>query len=288
MIIGIDIGNAKVKTSEGVIFDSKVSKDTDFSRNDILEYKGERYALGEGVFDNTYRKVEKDNYIKLLIGALALSTDDDINKIVVGLPLSQYIKDREILENIIMSNAVSNIKINGIARKLMISDVEVVAEGILVPPANFEGIVIDVGGRTTDIAYITIENGRRKINNPLSIPSGVLNLYSVFINRINKEFSLNLNDYEAARIIKNGLMINGIEQDIDSALDVFDSFVLSLKSKIELEYNIKTNRICLLGGGGKMLYNTIDEHFDTKIELVKDSVFANANNYKKAGEYKWL
>ena len=103
MILGIDVGNFATKTSTGCIFESKVAKVGNILSNDItLEMDRKIYYLGEGDFDTSYRKAHKDSYLQLFFGAAALSSEDLENQVVVGLPLSQYKQDKDILKKIIL------------------------------------------------------------------------------------------------------------------------------------------------------------------------------------------
>ena len=155
---------------------------------------------------------------------------------VVGLPLIQYQEDKEYL-------------INRILQSKLVDDVEVVPEGVLTVPGEYEGMVIDIGGRTTDICMLVNENGIRKVRKPISIPKGALNLENEFINRINKTYGLDLTQLDAERIIKNGLFIYGKQQPVD--IEIFKDFVEDIVRKIQIDYSIKTNNVVIVGGGSE-------------------------------------
>lgn len=284
MIKGVDLGNYSVKDEQGLSFLSKVKRGSKNMNNvDCLYIDGENYLLGEGVYDGEYRKAYKSNLITLLYGALALGSEDVKNKVVVGLPLSQFQEDKEYLINRIMSNNRKIIKINDIEREIHIEDVEVYPEGVVSVPSEFEGIVVDIGGRTTDVCLLSTEGGRRKIRQPISIPAGTLNLETDFINSINNRYGLDLKLSDFNRIFTKGLRIYGEEKNIDFAIDCFKDFTEELVNKIQVEYSVKTNDIAILGGGAAKLYNPLKKRLPN-CYLIDEPVFSNAKAFCEIGK----
>lgn len=286
-IIGIDVGNATCKTNIGVLFNSKITDVEPLSHADTLLIDRKTYWLGEGNYDTTYRKVDKDNYINFLYGALALSTTTESNYIVLGLPLSQYKEDKAALINLVLSNREKIVNINGESKSIVIEDVEVFPEGVATLEDNYEGIVIDIGGRTTDCALVVNERGRRRILNPISLPSGTINLYTEFIKKLNNKFSLDLVINDAERILNNGLILDGIKVNIDFAIEVYKSFVDNLVSQLQVEYSLRTNCISLTGGGSTLLYNQFKSRLGEGVTIKDNPIYANANAYYELGCSIW-
>lgn len=287
MILGVDLGNYAIKTSKRISFNSKISTISPYEeKGDVIEYKGVQYWLGEGEFETEYRKAYKKNLLPLLLGAIAQSSDDINNNVVVGLPLSQYKEDKEYLSNLVMQNFNNEIKLNGVIKKINISDIEVVPEGVAAVDYDFEGIVVDIGGRTTDICLLVQDGGRRKIRKPYSLPLGILNLEADYIKTINNKLGLDLSVSDSDRIFRNGLKIYGEEQDIDFAIEVYKSFVDRLISQIQVDYPIKTYDIALVGGGAERLSIPILNRLPNSF-LVEDSFWANANGYELIGRSIW-
>lgn len=283
MILGVDLGNYATKTSEGISFLSKVSKVGNILKNSIeLQTDEGIYYIEEGEYDTEYRKVKKQYLKELFITAVALSTEDIENQIIVGLPLSQYKKDKEILRELLTKERIQYITINGINKKLIIEDVEVYPEGLGCID-NFEGIVIDIGGRTTDIAEI--EN--MKVRNPFSLPVGTMNLYNDFIKILNDKYSLDLKTNDVDRILRNGLKIYSEQKDISFALEIFRNYVEKIINELQINYSIKTHDIKLTGGGAALLAKAFLKRLPNA-ELVENPFFANAIGFKKVGESIWL
>ena len=271
MILGIDVGNYYTKTSVGVNFISKVSNSSGILTNDPVIIGEKTMYLEEGECDTEYRKAYKESYLYLLLGAILKSTTDKENKLVVGLPLSQYKVDKGYLINRILQSNIAK-------------DVDVQPEGVVSVNIDYTGIVVDIGGGTTDICLLENEGGRRKVKQPYSIPKGILNLESEFINYINGEYGLDLLPTDADRIIKNGLYIYGEKKQFN--MNVYKEFVESLVRRIQVDYSLKTNNITLVGGGAYRLYMAFKKRVP-QTEIVKNSFYANANSYAAIGRRIW-
>ncbi len=287
MILGVDIGNYSTKTSEMSIFDSKVSRVGNILENNMkMELDGEVYYLGDGNFDTCYRKVNKETYIKLLFGALALSTKERMIDLVLGLPLSQFKSDKDLLKERIMSNRFLKGRFNNDSREYLIKNLEVYPEGLGGIESNYEGIVLDIGGLTTDIALLEIKNNKRKIINPLSLTQGTLHLYSNFIKVINSKYSLDLTSNDVERILRKGLRVNGEVKNISCAMEVFKEFTEGIIRQLNVEYSLSTNNLAIIGGGGIILAKSIIKRVPQAV-LVDEPLFANANNFKRRGVALW-
>lgn len=287
MIKGIDIGNFATKDEKGYTFESKVSSIGNILGSAYnLELNGETYVVGEGNFDTEYRKVDKQSYIKLLYAILAISTGYKEIELILGLPLSQYRQDKEKLKERVRENFHLKGKLNGQHREYIITDVEVYPAGIASLDSNYEGIIVDIGGLTTDCCVVTNVNNRRKIESPLSLSEGTLNLYSNFINDINGRFSLDLKVKDVDRIIYNGLVINGEKKNIGFAINIFKEYLENLIRELNLQYSVKTNNIIFTGGGSLLLNKAIKNRLSYAV-IQDDPVFSNAKGFYREGCKLW-
>ena len=277
-ILGVDVGNATTVTNTGVIIDSKTSKIKPITSCNKLELDNEVVYVGEGEYDTTYRKLEKDTYLQLLYTAIALSTKSRTvsNQIVLGLPLSQYNEDREALIQKVLSNNDKWININDTERHIIIDDVEVFPEGVFTVDDDYQGIVIDIGGRTTDCALIEVVRGKKKILDPISIPTGTINLYDKFIDSLNMELGLDLKLRDAERILESGLMLEGHKVNIDFAKRFIEEYSENLYRQLQLKYSLKTNIVTLTGGGADLVYNHLESKLGQGLIKQRDSIKANA------------
>ena len=284
-ILGVDVGNATTVTNTGVIIDSKTSKIKPITSCIKLEMDNEVVYVGEGEYDTTYRKLEKDTYLQLLYTAIALSTKSRTvsNQIVLGLPLSQYNEDREALIQKVLSNNDKWININDTERHIIIDDVEVFPEGVFTVDDDYQGIVIDVGGRTTDCALIEVVRGKKKILDPISIPTGTINLYDKFIDSLNMELGLDLKLRDAERILESGLILDGTKVNIDFAKRFIEEYSENLYRQLQLKYSLKTNIVTLTGGGADLVYNHLESKLGQGLIKQRDSIKANAKNFYELG-----
>lgn len=287
-IHGIDIGNATCSSSNGIIFDSKISDIEPPNKADKITINDRTYWLGEGGYDTKYRKIDKENYINLLYGILALSTDTVRNKIVLGLPLEQYKEDKAALINLVLNNNEKTVIINDIKKPLLIEDVEVYPEGVVTLEDSWEGIVVDIGGRTTDCAMVVNYRNRRKIINPISLPMGTINFDNDVVKRLNSTYSLDLQPQDAQRILNNGLILDGEVIQDESIENIYKQFTDKLLSRLQVEYSLRTNYISLTGGGAVTFGEEIKRHLGEKsVSIQENSIFANSQAFGELGESIW-
>lgn len=270
-IIGIDLGNYYTKTSKGISFISKVSEIPNILVNKPIQVNDKIMYLEEGEFDTEPRKAYKKNLLFLLKGAVQMSSYDKHNKVVLGLPLSQYKQDKEYLINRVLQSGI-------------VEDVEVEPEGIVSLPQNFSGVVCDIGGGTTDICLVVKEGERKRVKNPYSLPYGIHKLESEFINQINSMYGLDLQSCDADRIITNGLFVYGEQKPFK--MDVYKEFVNTVINRIQTDYSVKTNNFIILGGGAIKLYTAFKNRVP-QCQLLTNSFYANANAFEKIGKEIW-
>jgi len=185
MILGIDIGNYSVKTSTGVNFKSLVSTEENLLGSKIkIEFDNKTFYIGEGNRDTELDKASKESFLPLLYSAIALSSPAQYNKVVVGLPINQYKSRKAEIENKISKESNKKIILNDKERTLTITEFKVYTEGVGAYQSldsEEDMIIIDIGGRTTDIAYIF--NGELKTTSTVNV--GTLNIYKNIADQLN-------------------------------------------------------------------------------------------------------
>lgn len=287
-IHGLDIGNGTCSSSDGILFDSKISDVEPPNKCHKLVIDNKTYWLGEGEYDTKYRKIDKENYINFLYGVLALSTDTVFNKIVLGLPLSQYKEDKKSLSYSVLKNNKKTVIIDGETKPLEITDVEVFPEGVVTMPDEWNGVIVDIGGRTTDCAMVISNGDRRKIINPISLPFGTINFESEVVKKLNNKYSLDLIPRDAERILKNGLLLDGEVIKDELIENMYKQFVDKLLSRLQVEYSLRTNYISLTGGGAITFGEEIKKQLGEKsVSIQENSIFANSQAFGELGESIW-
>ena len=90
MILGLDVGNYGLKVNSNINVKSLVTEHEKILNEGItLEMDGKRYIIGDGNFETELNKSNKENFLPLLFTGIALSSKDEFNQVVVGLPINQ-------------------------------------------------------------------------------------------------------------------------------------------------------------------------------------------------------
>ncbi|NFN14575.1 ParM/StbA family protein [Clostridium botulinum] len=289
MILGVDIGTYSVKTSTKVTFFSKFTQEESFTEINKININGSSYNIGEGEFSTDWDKSRKENTLILLYSAIYKSDEDNINQIVLGLPVQQYKKNKNNLIEIIENNKSAKVE----NRNLIITDVTVAPEGassyysidssLREEIGNKQLIIIDIGGRTTDI--IVFQN--KIIIDVKTIPIGMLNIYQEIIDTVNTQHTESLLLEDGETILKDGLFLKGKQQDINFVQPILKRNFNSVFKEIQLKYNTNKGYVYLTGGGSILLKLPFKNRLSNLI-ISNNPIFDNAIGFGKVGESLWL
>lgn len=287
MIIGVDVGNYSLKTTSKITIKSLVNtQENILGSKIILEYDNQKFIIGEGTFESEINKSSKENFIPLLYTGIALSSQDKINQVVCGLPINQFARDREAVENLINNNKIKTIKINGDLREIIITDFKVYPEGVgayYSLETNKDVIIVDIGGRTTDIAYIC--DKKHQISSTVNV--GTLNIYNDVATKLNTYYGLSLDTQMAERIIERGYCkVDGVNVDINFITDILKTNFMKIKEELDFKYPARTEDIILVGGGAKLFGKAFRKRYINSSVAI-DPIYANANGFKKVGDMLW-
>lgn len=294
--IGIDLGNCNIKTSKGIIVPSLITKaDYLISTGYQIEFNNQILIIGEGDYDTNLDKISKENLLPMLCLALGLSTKEEFIRMVIGLPISQYRSKKDKMIEVIEDNKILNFKLNGEERTVCIEDAAIFPEGVATyydldlekrkVLLNKDLIVLDIGGRTTDIALLKAGK-KRSVAKSTSLDVGMINIYNDMINEINSIYTLGLNIEDAENIIKNGLEVDGEKKDTTFIKDIIRNNIEKVFKELNISYPVRTSPVLVTGGGGRSFFKSIKKRYPSA-ELVADNLFSNANGYKRVGEKLW-
>lgn len=287
MILGIDVGNYSLKSNTGINIKSLVSKEENILGSGIvLEMDNSKFIIGEGNFETELNKSSKDNFIPLLYTGIALSSTDEFNSVVCGLPINQYKDNHKNLEELIERNKIKNLRVNGKERTIVIENFKVYPEGIGAYynlNSSEDIILIDIGGRTTDIAYVA-DNKHQKSS---TVAVGTLNIYKAIADIINSKYSLDLRLKDIDRIIDRGaLTIDGEKINLSFITNILKSNFMKIKEDLDFKFNARTERIVLVGGGAKLFSKAFMNRY-SNCSIADDPIYSNAKGFKKVGEKLW-
>lgn len=288
MILGVDLGNYGVKTSERVHFLSKISEMDNFTEDNKFIYNNRRLFIGEGEFSTDWNKSRKENTLPLLFAAIYRSTTDSLNQVVIGAPIQQYKSCKQELKELIENNRCGIIE----DKQIIITDIEVAPEGasayynidtdIRREIGNKQLIITDIGGRTTDISLFI----NKKIADVKTIPVGMLNIFQDIIQHINTAYTENFALEDGEIVLKEGLFLNGKNKDISFITPILQKYFGSIYKDLQLKFNVNKGYMYLTGGGSKYLELGFKNRMNNLI-ISSDPVYDNVIGFKKVGEQLW-
>lgn len=285
MILGVDLGNWNIKTSEWNVFPSRYTTIENLlgATGDVLEYEGTKYYIREGKLENNYDKANKETNIILFLYALALQKERYF-KVVVGLPALTYKTSRDTFKEKLLENKVYKLKINGIEKTIIIEDLIVFPEGAgayySLSQRTKNAVIVDIGGGTTNI--VSFKNG--KLDKCTTLGKGMIELYNNVREYLNSTYTLKLELEDIEVIMREGLRVDGNEISFAFIKPIIDSFVKDLMNELR-NYPIRTSKVLLTGGGSKLLKGPLSKI--PGLEVIDDYLFSNAKGFKKVGEAKW-
>ena len=286
MLLGVDLGNWNVKTSEGDIFPSRYTGTENIlgSTGDVLEYEGIKYYIKEGKLENNYDKANKETNIILFLYSLAIQKNSYF-KVVVGLPVLAYKNSKETFRDKLMENKIYKLNLNGKEKTIVIEDVIVFPEGagayFNINNRAKNAVIIDIGGGTTNI--VSFKNG--KLNKCTTIAKGMIELYNRIRDYLNSKYTLKLELEDIENILKEGLKVDGEEVNWSFIKSITDNFISDLMNESR-NFEIRTSTVYLTGGGTKLLKAALKNKIPGLV-LVEDYLFANAKGFRNVGVAKW-
>ena len=287
MILGVDLGNYGVKTSEKIHFLSKFSE-ISFTEENKIVFNGKTLFLGNGEFSTDWDKTRKENTLPLLFSAIYKSTQDNVNQVVVGLPIQQYKSNKQELKELIENNRCARVN----NRQLIIEDIEIAPEGASayynIEPekkrdiGNKQLVMIDIGGRTTDVSMFI----NRKITDVKTISVGMLNVYQDIIDSINTKYTQNFTLEDGDVIINDGLFLYGENKDISFIKPILQNYFNSIYKDLQLKFNLSKGYVFLTGGGSHIFKTAFKNRLNNLI-ISNTPLWDNAIGFKRVGEQLW-
>lgn len=293
---GVDLGSYFVKNSNSVKFESRVEDVVDdvamFLNAGVIEINGRKFLLEDGYFDIINSKLDKSevHILANLYNSLALSVPNfSTVNLAVGLPINQF-HSKDKLKQLILENKDVQFKKDGKKYNYTIEDVTVLPEGmgvfysldiaLLKEVCNKNILIVDIGGKTTDICLLEAFNGARRIKDKSTCKVGTLDIYRDAIKKMNREdMSLNISTEDIHSIVVNGQYTGGIDMSFMNS--IYKQYTQLIFNDIRTTYDYKRCIVILAGGGAALL----NEHFK---ELMNDvdvkynpDIFANAKGFKK-------
>lgn len=286
LLLGIDKGSSYTKTNEGLCIRSTVRKNADdilLNEKTCIEINNQNYIIGEGGDFATDLIKAKDKNTKILtLSTIALSSKEEFieAKIVLGLPIGMFKNQKDEMKNIISLYDVYKIYVNGKKRYVQVQDIAVFPEcaGAFYSQSIYKDcLLIDIGGLSVDTAYFE----EKKLKKYSTYSMGTMKLYSKIANKLNSEHDLSLTEWDIPKKIKDGLFIYGNQVDLGID-DILYNHAKEIVNRLKLEYDVKTYK-CLLAGGGSVVLEKYIKEFIPQTILIDEPQFSNAIGFANIG-----
>jgi plasmid segregation protein ParM len=286
---GIDVGNYSLKEFPNINIKSLVTTEENMLGSKLaLEYEGSKYYIGEGTFETELNKSAKDNFLPLLLTALGFNSNKDsvFQQVVCGLPINQYKSNKDTLEELVLSKRVREIKLNDEYRKIIVTDFKVYPEGVgayYSLNTSDDVIIVDIGGRTTEIAYIV----DKKLKASSTVAIGTINIYKDIADKLNGIYTLDLDMLAAERILAKGYFeIDGNRTDLSFITDILKKNFSKINDDLIMKFPVRTEKIILVGGGYKLFERAFKNRY--KNSFVADNpIYANSIGFRKVADMLW-
>ena len=297
-IIGVDNGNGYVKTSEKIVFPSKMRSGVKLMNKEDgyqISYNNRSLVVGgtNGSMENGIDRFKTDLYKITLLTAIALSypNENEINaNVVLGLPVEYFKIYKSELENWVLGYKTNEIMIEGCKKSISINKCTVFMESAIVfmEPNLYRdkiNIVIDPGFYTTDV---TRWDGT-KPDGFYTSDIGISSYYAKVMKKINTEFKTTFRQQDMEKIIRTNIMIDkGKEINVSDIVNSEKKLHISeLMQELTTNFNLRSaHNLLLVGGGANLFSKELKSYFDYAT-IIEDPQLANAKTFKKVGENIW-
>lgn len=270
----LEIDNGYWHTKSPLIkFRSKVEETKEIlNKNNTYQValENKTYLVGDGA-ENYNIELDKTNNILHKITTytmLGLSTERETESfnIVVTYPLNLYNAENKLsFSQFLKTKNHIPIVINGVQKYIHINECIVFPQTLPVVYLNAQYYknriiaVIDIGGYTAQGCII--ENLNLIQSSRFSEPLGCFILYNNIKKELNKEFNINIRDYEIPHVIKTGIKINP-EKSLKIINEILYSHCLEIKKVLRMNnWNIENLNFLFTGGGSLLLENFLIKMF---------------------------
>jgi len=287
-MLGYDKGTTYSKVSNGFIIKSTIKElgehDVVLDSKNILEYEGKKHIIGEkGEYSTDLMKSQHQNTLLLLLACIGLNSHDDYieERIVTGLPIGLYSKQKEQMKELFKPNELHRIVINGHKKIIKIKAVEVFPEGAgaFYSQNEKDALVIDIGGLSID----TVEFKGGKMGHYSTYSMGIMKLYSKIANYINSEYDLSLTEWDIEDVLATGLTIYGQRVDLNYH-SIIEEYTKEIIARLKLEYDLKAIRNIILAGGGCKVLEPYLKAYIPQCRPINNAQFANVIGYYNIGK----
>ncbi|MCM1964135.1 ParM/StbA family protein (plasmid) [Acinetobacter pittii] len=312
-----------------VAIGATIMGDPDDVNRKIISVNGNKYTVDEFCSEHIDTRTEdypvSEANIALVYQALDKAFGKDYRdfKIATGLPLNRFYGGQDGTKNVdLIKNKTNNLMINlrdksvfnlyeasnnldpiSISKHIVLSEAQCAYFDALMTDKGkktdlyddlFEGgcAVIDIGGRTTDIAVINPQGGTMQTSRCGTLDVGIITLKSILNQNIKAKLKMSsdISDWRLNKALDSGTLSIGKESHdvsdlISQAKDKVIEQIIN-KVKVHVRDGKDLGAVLLVGGGsitlGEQLINKLEYN---NIQIVKDPEFANARGMYKCAAF---
>lgn len=256
----------------------------------IVDYNGKTYLVGNtDGFTSTEQSRDKDAIFHIcLYTAVALSmqfSSDHNVKLVTGLPAQYFAEQKASLIRALQGRKVA-ITVNGKFKTFTITNVIVFPQsaGLFLYDKSLvekDTLVVDIGGGTVDITYMS----QGQFKEAKTYPLGVNSMYDILLQQLSK-YGINYsNRMKAQEVIDDKcIFVEGKEIDVSKDIDNILSFkareiINTIKQAFPEQY--KYSRWLFIGGGSLLLKEYLSDY-----KVLDDAQMINVKTYDIIGRTK--
>jgi len=266
VIVGVDNGyyGTKISTADKTIYlRSKYEKSNDIlNKQDtyLLEYENEDYIVGKyaSISSLEYDKTQDELYKIVTYAALSIlcNTDEEIDYYLMGsYPLSIYSHNKDHFADYLRGSSAFDTVLNGKPKMFNIIKAVIFPQAVCQSYARLDLFtdqvrgIIDFGSLTVNA--VVMDNFNIVPGTAFTEDFGSIILENEIKKKLDKEYTLNLKEYEIKNIIKHGLKIKG--KIVESAYAIIKSTINEHLSKIKKSikangWNIESLDLFITGG----------------------------------------
>lgn len=287
-VIAIDHGWSHIKTVTSVFSTSIEENPSPTFFKDVLEYKGKYYNIGGERLEVKNTKVENVDFYLLTLAAIAkeFSKRGNITEsnvyLAVGLPLTRFGEEKHAFIDYLSKNEEVYFKFEEKEYHIKIVKVSVYPQCYsavteMIPNFQRRAVVVDIGSWTIDIMpVINKKPDDRRCN---SLPHGLITCMRDINRDCVKNFNYEIEEADIEHYIRHR-HLNNVPEEVLKLMDRYlmnyaDMIIRSLK---ELEINVQTTPIIIVGGGASVIKNYCSvklPNIDYKLDIK-----ANAKGYE--------
>lgn len=286
-IIGIDHGYGYTKTASNIIKSGveRLIIAPPFNE-DILEYNGEVYAIGQRRNEMKTEKTQDQDYYMLTLAAIAAEMKKNrVSKLTdvylaTGLPYSFMTTQAKEFQKYLRKNKNIECRYEGKKYSVQIKDVKVFPQGFPIIAKELDAsnsdelTVADIGSRTIDV--LTFIKGKPIYDKCFTIDrKGTLDCLELITRYYLTKFNENIDEEDIQNIFQ-GNDVSLPEENVKFVKEIIKIYINDVIKQLEargVKYNV------VYCGGGATILKVYNAPIDVSSKI-KDDIYGNAKGYE--------